>query len=442
MELNERITTFRVRKYDLMACGLGGIAAGCIFTGIGFADSYFPRKIMWAGFGVLVSGAGAIASLASIEIEERERVLKFRDRQFFEAKEEHDHESDLRELYGITEPSALLDASIVPELTAIEPSGLGLYDLEKDAVDEGVGYLLLGNSGSGKTSAACWLLGRLTKQRAAQIIVLDPHGNRNPIWSELGLTLISEFHLIELQLQLLIEELDRRRARTENGASIIVVCDELNACKENFENPEELSKASKRLGSEGRKYDIIFIGLNQSGNCEALGIDSNYRANFLLIHFGNSARKAISQMRDSPEKLWVNSQAYPCCVEGSVPLMAAQHPTHGEYESFKKVGNKPMGLLPVNQLPLTIPLATSSEQNDNFNSNNSLLADESELLSTAKDRGRLTVREAMRLPAGRRLNLDKFATESLFAKWVKEREGSVTEEKVSGGQTRLVFLPY
>ena len=41
-------------------------------------------------------------------------------------------------------------------------------------------------------------------------------------------------------------------------------------------------------------------------------------------------------------------------MSGSVPVQIALHPTHHSYSKFKKHGNPPLNLLPINQLPLLI----------------------------------------------------------------------------------------
>ena len=44
-------------------------------------------------------------------------------------------------------------------------------------------------------------------------------------------------------------------------------------------------------------------------------------------------------------------------VSGSIANRIANHPTHGSYQHFKKKGNPPLNLKPINQLPLPSALA-------------------------------------------------------------------------------------
>ncbi|MFN6560068.1 MAG: ATP-binding protein [Nostoc sp. ChiSLP01] len=267
-----------------------------------------------------------------------------------------------RHLSTIKEPTVELAQEI--DYEALCPGKIG--DLEfydwRDLADDAVGIIIAGNSGSGKTSVAVWVAGWLTKDEPAQVLALDPHANVNVLWQELEIHTISEFGLIEQQLGLLLELLDYRRSLDKSSLDlepqIIVFADEINACLENFEDKENMAIAIKRLGSEARKYKIALIALNQSSNVEDLGISAQMRNNYMLIALNASARQLAKQWKkDDPRRKHVEELAYSCVVTGAVPESLAIHPTHYTYKQFKKKGNKPVGLLPINQLPLTIPLA-------------------------------------------------------------------------------------
>ena len=51
-------------------------------------------------------------------------------------------------------------------------------------------------------------------------------------------------------------------------------------------------------------------------------------------------------------------------IAGAVPRCVAVHPTHGHHEEFDILGKEPKGILPVNQKPLTIPLATENDESN------------------------------------------------------------------------------
>lgn len=254
----------------------------------------------------------------------------------------------------------------IEELCPGKVGELEYYDW-RDLIDDAVGIILAGNSGSGKTSVAVWIAGWLTKDIPAQVLALDPHGNVNVLWKELDIHVICEFSLIEKQLNILIGLLDARRGldidELNRQPQIIVFADEINACLENFEDKESMSTAIKRLGSEARKYGIALIALNQSSNCDDLGISKPMRSNYLLILLNASARqKAEGWKKEDPRYTHVMETAYSCVVSGSVADAVAIHPTHYTYKQFRKKGNKPVGLLPINQLPLTIELAKDVPQ--------------------------------------------------------------------------------
>ena len=255
------------------------------------------------------------------------------------------------------------DSPIAPITPTEINNNLEFYNWA-DCVEEAVGFIISGNSGSGKTSVACWLAGILTKEKPAQVLALDPH--YNDIWEEVNITAIGKIEDIENILIWLLNELNFRcelKSQKQNlGDDLIIFCDEVNACLERFNEPKNIESAIKRLGSEGRKFGITFIMLNQSHNAGDLGISKKYLNNYFMIALCASARAIIDEnyRQGSPEKDYIKSTPYPCVVSGSNPIQLALHPTHNSYQQFKKKGNPPLNLIPINQLPLSIgtnPLA-------------------------------------------------------------------------------------
>ncbi|MEH1973978.1 MAG: hypothetical protein V7L02_12420 [Nostoc sp.] len=128
-----------------------------------------------------------------------------------------------------------------------------------------------------------------------------------------------------------------------------------------------MSEALERLGCEGRKYRIIFIALNQSINVkDNKDTSAAMLANYLIIRLCAIARQLAQQWKkEDPRRKHVEETAYSCVVCGSATTQIAIHPTHHSYSQYKKKGNKPKGLLTINQQPLTIELATPENiQND------------------------------------------------------------------------------
>lgn len=249
-------------------------------------------------------------------------------------------------------------SSIEPEVVVDRPDAPFEFYSWHDCIDEAVGFIVSGNSGSGKTSVACWLAGLLTKEKPAQVLALDPH--YNDTWEQVGIKSLGKIDQIESALMWLLSELDLRCDRKSKklplGDDLIIFCDEVNACLERFENSKNVESAIKRLGSEGRKFGITFILLNQSHNAGDLGVSKKYLNNYFMIALCASARAIIDEnfKQNTPEKDYIKSTAYPCVVSGSVPIQIALHPTHNTYTKFKKHGNPPLNLLPINQLPLLI----------------------------------------------------------------------------------------
>lgn len=288
--------------------------------------------------------------------------------------EEAKHRSEIqRHTMAIAEP---LDLALEIDYKTLCPGTVGeleFYDW-RNLKDQAVGIMIVGNSGSAKTSVAIWAMGWLTKDEPAQVLVLDPHVNRNPIWGQLGVHTISDFHAIQRQLEILLSLLDERRGMTydevENADTIICFADELSACIKQFPDPSVVNDALERLGCEGRKYKIVFMAGNQSINTkDNKDTSAAMLQNYLIIRLCAIARQLANQWKkEDPRRKHVEKTAYSAVVCGSAGTYVAVHPTHHSYNTFVIKGHKPKGLMSINQSPLTIELATpeNTKKNDDW----------------------------------------------------------------------------
>lgn len=224
--------------------------------------------------------------------------------------------------------------------------------------DEASGILIGGNSGSAKTSlGAGFVVGRLTAVNPAEVIVLDIHATKNPIWQQMGFPRVeSDIETIYQILCWLIDEVENRK--TKDGHPLIICLDEINDTISELSqldtiNPlqgkekriKTFSYAIRKL-SNARKFDICLIGFMQSHNTEAIGIDGKFRNNFLLVLCGASARGEIQNVwkHDDPRFRYIQNTAYPVVISGSNPHTIAEHPTHKHHTQYRKKGNAPSNL--------------------------------------------------------------------------------------------------
>lgn len=238
--------------------------------------------------------------------------------------------------------------------TISDRSNVPLYPWQ-NAINDACGIIIAGQAGFGKSTLALWFLGLFTQNKPAHIKVLDPHGRINN-WEDNGLSVVYDFDEIESELSAAIGELDRRRKMSKqqlkNEPDYIYVTDEISACLDSFDDPKSVSKTLRRLGCEGRKYHVSLIAIAHSHNADALGIDAKQRSNYLLVLLGDSARQVASNVwkKESAEFQFIETQAYPCMVSGSVRDMPAVHPTHGHHSTYRKEGNPPSKLLTIHQI--------------------------------------------------------------------------------------------
>jgi hypothetical protein len=246
-------------------------------------------------------------------------------------------------------------------------------------VDEATGILITGNSGAGKTSSAVEIAGMLTESAPAEVIVLDPHFNDQ--WQIAGLQAISRIEEIEQAIASLLQELDARHERKRlglpNGRKVLVITDELLSCKKRFVNPKKVGDALSRLSTEGRKRDMLFLGISHSPNADDIDISAEVRTSFAVIKLCKSAQKHVSNFweKSDPRKAYIlNHPGYPAIVADGVDEIV-DHPTHAHHPQFKKNGNQPKYQHKINQLSWTTLNLDGSWKASNLTSNDENNAD-------------------------------------------------------------------
>lgn len=358
-----------------------------------------------------------------------------------------------------------------------EPS-LDFYNWE-GLSDEASGILIGGNSGSAKTSlGAGFVVGKLTAVRPAEVIVLDIHASKNPIWQQMGFPRVeSDVETIYQILCWLIDEVERRKY--QEGNPLIICLDEINDTISELsqldivkplpgkeKRVKTFSYAIRKL-SNARKFDICLLGFMQSHNTEAIGIDGKFRNNFLLVLCGASARGEIQNVwkHDDPRFQYIQNTAYPVVISGSNPHTIAQHPTHSHHSQYRKKGNAPSNLIaprflgessiPVydcvesfiddeqpqqQQPPKTSPNSPSFdirklEKKPDVNTNPDDLF--MQILEFCKGKDGVSVRDIQRSPVGANLSSD--AVKYVFQRLEEMGHGMVIYEKI-GGATRVSFV--
>ena len=456
---------------SLICCGGGVVALSWSVVNPGLNPSRFYASGCAGLFGV-----GAIAT-AIKGLKEEERSIIRRDTQ-----------EEIFGLYQVAEiqtvQNVLFPPSPMPPTPDIynqyyqmqlgqNPEQLDFYNWD-DLADEASGILVGGNSGSAKTSlAAGFIVGKLTAVTPAEVIVLDIHQQKNIIWQQMGFPRIeSDVQVIYQVLCWLIEEIERRKH--QDGHPIIVCLDEINDTLSELEQLDTISPlpgkqkrrntfiyAIRKL-SNARKFDICLLGLMQSHNTEAIGIDGKFRNNFLLILCGASARGEIDNKwkHDDPRFLHIKDTAYSAVISGSNPLQIAEHPTHKHHAQYKKKGNAPANLIQPRFLDKSSIPVFESEQSEDFDEDYQprqpskpepqfprfnfdkapekpkvnqiingveLQPEWLEILELAKQNGSISTRDVYRSALGQRLKLNAITARYILDKLAEAKLGTVAE---------------
>lgn len=460
-----------------LVCSLGGFFAlswSVINPGIN------PSRFYASGVAGLF-GAGAIAT-AIKGLKEEERSIIKRDTQdeifgLYQVAEIQTVQNILFPPVPMPSPPGMMNTYYQMEFNQLG-EGLDFYNWEALA-DEASGILIGGNSGSAKTSlGAGFIVGKLTAVRPSEVIVLDVHASKNPIWQQMNFPRVeSDVESIYQILCWLIDEVERRK--NQDGHPLIICLDEINDTISELsqldivkplpgkeKRVKTFSYAIRKL-SNARKFDICLLGFMQSHNTEAIGIDGKFRNNFLLVLCGASARGEIQNIwkHDDPRFQYIQNTAYPVVIAGSNPHQIAEHPTHKHHSQYRKKGNAPANLIQPRFLDKSsIPVYRVEEESEDFEEDyqprqpsnpepqlpkfNFQKAPETpktnkiingvelqqewlEILELAKQNGSLSTRDACRSAIGQRLKLNAITARYIFEKLQDARLGTVTENNGS-----------
>ena len=242
---------------------------------------------------------------------------------------------------------------LFPEEQAIDSPPIVPFN---SILDRGVGICLFGDSGSGKSSAAKYLIGLASQGTEIKLIVCDPHYDGGGDWG--GDTLIiDDYDLILKCLRASLDELDRRKKLRKQGvkqfSKLVFIFDEWPSVRVAAKRAklDICEEAVIRLGSECRKYEMLSIFCSQSGNTKAMGLEGmgDFLQNFSLIRLGKISIKHAKNLPDQRVLNCLQNTGYPCLVDDDLSI----HPTHGNYTQFKN-GQPPQNLLPVRTVPITL----------------------------------------------------------------------------------------
>ena len=242
---------------------------------------------------------------------------------------------------------------LFPEEQAIDSPPIVPFN---SILDRGVGICLFGDSGSGKSSAAKYLIGLASQGTEIKLIVCDPHYDGGGDWG--GDTLIiDDYDLILKCLRASLDELDRRKKLRKQGvkqfSKLVFIFDEWPSVRVAAKRAklDICEEAVIRLGSECRKYEMLSIFCSQSGNTKAMGLEGmgDFLQNFSLIRLGKISTKHAKNLPDQRVLNCLQNTGYPCLVDDDLSI----HPTHGNYTQFRN-GQPPQNLLPVRTIPVSL----------------------------------------------------------------------------------------
>ena len=333
-------------------------ATGAVGMFWGLSQPYpSPNKFYGFGMGAIASTIGVILSYPAMKKTERGVLRQDTADQIFDIGE-----AAIIERYK----QAVFPSPKMPDLN-IYNHVLGMFPDEQaidsppivpfnSILDRGVGICLFGDSGSGKSSAAKYLIGLASQGTEIKLIVCDPHFDGSGDWGPDTL-IIDDYDLILRTLRASLDELDNRKKLRKQGVKsfpkLVFIWDEWPSVRVAAKRAklDICEEAVIRLGSECRKYDMLSIFCSQSGNTKAMGLEGmgDFLQNFSLIRLGKISIKHAKNLPDQRVLNCLQNTGYPCLVDDDLSV----HPTHGTYQQFRN-GQPPLNLLPVRTVPVSL----------------------------------------------------------------------------------------
>ncbi|OKH30038.1 hypothetical protein NIES2119_31680 [[Phormidium ambiguum] IAM M-71] len=258
-----------------------------------------------------------------------------------------------------------------------------------DCVAKNLGFLVIGEPGSAKSTGALHIANSIINQELSQkgkddliepdsamLLAFDIHHSTS--WDEAGIKVIDNPLEIYEQFKLLQVEYDSRKPGNKTNR-LIIFFDEMAETLDRIEVAIAEQEGTKTAGSKavsyiqnlyrsfgtgGRKKYINFIGMNHSYNVKALGLDGYYRNCFVSIllndacrHYVNTLNKHLPESKKEQFHEWLElmSNRYIALATGAIDDKLLKHPTHHDYPVIKD-GNPPKNLQIIKQLPLEIKL--------------------------------------------------------------------------------------
>ena len=420
-----------------------------------------PNKFYGFGMGAIASTIGVILSYPAMKRTERKVIRQDTADQIFDIGEAAIIERYKQAVFPIPRmPDMNIYNHVLgmfPEQEVEDRPPIVPFD---SILDRGVGICLFGDSGSGKSSAAKYLIGLASQGSEIKLIVADPHYDGGGDWGNDTL-IIDDYDLILKCLRASLDELDRRKVQRKQGVKsfpkLVFIWDEWPSVRVSAKRAklDICEEAVIRLGSECRKYDMLSIFCSQSGNTKAMGLEGmgDFLQNFSLIRLGKISIKHAKNLPDQRVLNCLQNAGYPCLVDDDLSI----HPTHGNYQQFKN-GQPPLNLLPVRTIPVSLeeilgaritakPESKPKTQSMSFDlskpsepttpkqdSDNKFM----QILEFCKGKESVSVRDIQRASVGANLSSDaiKYAFE-----WLENNGfGTVTIENGRGG-TRVLFTP-
>lgn len=233
------------------------------------------------------------------------------------------HEAKLRELYsalgfgdeddGYSPSQPALPGGHIHQgkLGAASQADLEQFDIDWLLRSNSQHFLIVGDTGSGKTTLAQWLA--LSQFQAKNLKVYDPDYDGHS-WKGCQLTTAPGEDYSEIHAQMLmdLEDFAARQPSNPSNPKTVMILDEMPDAL--AEIGEDASLWLKRLLRRGRKRNLFLMGMTQDRNADTLLIKGQAALlrNFTIAYLQGEAFEALDRVRDRGHRSALQAQLNQC----------------------------------------------------------------------------------------------------------------------------------
>jgi hypothetical protein len=223
----------------------------------------------------------------------------------------------------IAQPSAIRSPSFVYQPNQNEIVTASVETVNITEINQRVHGIILGATGSGKSTIATWLAMQLN----GDIVVLDPHATPDD-WNGLevigaGRNYATIADFMRFSMKMMNDRYEERNQGKKKFNQLTIIVDEFPAIAASKEAGKICKEWLKTLAREARKVGMKLLILTQGAEVKSMGIEGegSLRASFCYLRLGELAIAHAKSLKDDHLLTEVKRLKRPCMIDDAIAIL-------------------------------------------------------------------------------------------------------------------------